>query len=98
MKKAVPKSSTSGGSEFTTFEPGDGVVCQREKVSKGTWEAYRGKIGKVVTINTQRFENDHADYVEVGVVFTKGGRVTWFRNDELQPFDLPAHLRNDKET
>jgi hypothetical protein len=95
-KKTVGRSYTSPGSEFTTLEPGDGVVCVREKPANGTWERFQGRIGMVVSINVQRFPGTpHPDYVEIGVVFTRGGTVSWFRNDELQPFTLPAHFTKE---
>lgn len=94
------KQTTRPGSEDTTLVVGDAVRCEREEPAKGTWLMYANRIGRVQTINRQQSEtNPEWTYVEIGVKFTLGGRVSWFRDDELVKVDPApawiAELEND---
>lgn len=71
---------------------GDAVRIERDEArypSKGTWPQFRGRVGTVVEVNTDR---KHAHLTEYGVVFAKartdgrGGQysiVTWFKLHEM---------------
>jgi hypothetical protein len=67
------------------FTVGDLVRAEPRSRPVGTWPRYSGRVGTVVTVNRQRFNNGAPDYVEIGVRFgaSNDESTTWFRPTEL---------------
>jgi hypothetical protein len=63
---------------------GDLVRAERRSPPAGTWSRYAGRVGTVVTVNMQRFDNGAPDYVEIGVDLDGDGKASaWFLPSEL---------------
>src|SRR5262249_44095493 len=89
------------------FTVGDRVRIERDETlypSKGTWPQFRGRIGTVVEVNTDR-KRPHL--TEFGVVFGKartdgrGGQrqiVTWFKLHEIRALAPVRHAERRQST
>jgi hypothetical protein len=66
------------------LQVGDRVRCEREAAAIGTWARYAGRVGVIVTINRQQFDNGAPDHVEYGVDLNGSDKAgAWFLPTEL---------------